>query len=595
MRLPEIDYGGSVQGTAQTAALPYEAAAGTAKVISDGLRAYSQELTRTQMQEAAVKVSEGLNQADLAIKSRKYITPDELRATFGDQLPPHVAEKIAVADELKQSFGDSTADQIPMWAVGDALYAHAAKRVTEAAARTIGGIGWQTDFKDRIAQHVVDRQQSMAQHQLGALDTYLQATQLQQVDRLVNSGDYAGAQAALRASTALPPEIRQRASSMVEVARQEAPAHAAEISTDPAFIKAQLERLQTDPAAKAIPEEKRIRLIETLKTRSLTFEGAAIAQQIATDPKTGAFDPAKAIAAVEAMPDTDLTKPVVRHLIQQRVQMVALADQPREGRLEQGIARFTVLDRGSRDYAELSDQGKARIEEKFRAAQRMARAVGSEDRRIQAETDRYLAALFDGSIPLKGEDGKDQVSINIDQSDLFASGSPTLRELLKSKQKKAQIEYGKDAGVSHQAFTERVNAVSQALGYDPKGTAPQFLKYMLDQRQEWVTAHPTAPSMPPEVAQKMIADAILYGDEGGWHLTRNRYAWQKAQAGEPFQAFPEGEMPDKVRAVLGSLHVATPPAAPVPPVTGAVHITNGTDHGWLQPGKPMPAGWRAAK
>jgi hypothetical protein len=39
----------------------------------------------------------------------------------------------------------------------------------------------------------------------------------------------------------------------------------------------------------------------------------------ATDPKTGVFDPAKALAGAEALPDTDLTKPMVRQLVHQAV------------------------------------------------------------------------------------------------------------------------------------------------------------------------------------------------------------------------------------------------------------------------------------
>lgn len=289
-------------------------------------------------------------------------------------------------------------------------------------------------------------------------------------------------------------------------------------------------------------------------------------------------DPAKAVALARGIKDTDLSDEVDRRLKARAAEdhgLQVAADAPREGRLEQGIARYATLDRNSKDYAALSDPGKARIEEKYKAAQRSARATGSEERRQQNETDRYLLALFDGSLPLKGEDGTDQVSIDIDRSDLFATGSPTLREVLKARQKKAQGEWAKDSGVSLQIFTNKISAVSESLGYDPKTTAKDFLTYMREQRDQWHLDNPTAKAMPREVLDKMVGDAILYGDEGGRHFTRNRYAWQNRSKGDPFEAFPEGEQPDKVQGVLRSLR-----AAPAPKVTRPSRTVDGETRYW---------------
>jgi hypothetical protein len=319
--------------------------------------------------------------------------------------------------------------------------------------------------------------------------------------------------------------------------------------------------------------------------------------QGATDPKTGSFNQTKALAAAEALPDTDITKPIVRQLVHQAIAAATAADAPREGRLEQGIARFSSLNRDSADYTALSDQGKARVEEKFKAAQRAARVNNSEERRQQAETDRYLASLFDGSLPLKGEAGADQVSINIDQSDIFASGSPTLREILKAKQKKAAAEYAKDLGVSATQFQERASGLALSMGWGSGAgsTGSQFITYMKDKRDRWLAENPGKHAPPDDVVRRMFADEILYGDEsGGSMFSRNKYAWQKHLTGEPFVAFGTGDQPANVQAALNQL--GSRPAAPaaVPPVAGATHITDGKNHGWLQPGKPMPDGWRAA-
>jgi hypothetical protein len=277
VKLPDVDYGGPVEGTAQTAALPYEAAAGSSKVISEGLRAYSLELIKTQQQEAAVQVAEGLNQAESEIKARKYVTPDELRATFGDAMPAHVQELARQADERK-SADDVAGSQIPMWKVGDSLYAMKAKQLTEGAAKGISGIGWQGEFKGQMEKFVVDRRQGMTTFQLHAMDEHIQAEQLNLVDKLVNAKDFGAARAILDDSMALSPAIKLKVGAIVEAAKQEQPAKDALSSNDPAVIKAQADRLRSDPAAAAaIPEDKRRSRVLELEERWQGLEAGRLA------------------------------------------------------------------------------------------------------------------------------------------------------------------------------------------------------------------------------------------------------------------------------------------------------------------------------
>jgi hypothetical protein len=283
---------------------------------------------------------------------------------------------------------------------------------------------------------------------------------------------------------------------------------------------------------------------------------------------TAGGDPTKALEAARSVQDTALADEVNRRLRERLTedhQTQLLADAPREGRLEQGIARFTSLDRNSKDYAALSDRGKARIEEKFKAAIRATRVAGSEERRVQAAIDREARADFNTSLIQGMQAGQDPSTLNADE--LHPDASPAARAQLRLDQAKAKKAWTEDAGVSTVEFNNRTSALAQTMGWGSgKGSVgAQFSVYMKEKRDQWLAENPSQKVPPDDVVRKMFADAILYGDgTGGSMFSRNKFAWQKVQAGEPFVAFPETEQPDKVRAALGSLRAPRPPAARTP-------------------------------
>jgi hypothetical protein len=294
-------------------------------------------------------------------------------------------------------------------------------------------------------------------------------------------------------------------------------------------------------------------------------------------------DPAKAGELTRAIKDTTLFDAVDKRIkarVAEDHALDAAADAPRIGRLEVAIDRTGGLDRLSKDYVTLSDEGKARVEAKYLANKRQRRAEGSEERRQQAAIDAQARLDFD-TLPLKGEQGKDQLTADI--AALFPNVSDVGAAALRLRQKKAAAEWEKDQGVTSQQFDQRADAVAQQLGYDPKTTAKQFRTYLRDQRDAWLAENPTRKAPPDDVVRKMLADAILFGDEGGWHLTRNRYAWQKLQAGEPFEAFPEGEQPANVKAALAKLRGGAPAAAesaPAPTAARPRRTVNGETREW---------------
>jgi hypothetical protein len=259
-------------------------------------------------------------------------------------------------------------------------------------------------------------------------------------------------------------------------------------------------------------------------------------------------EPSAAVEAVRAIGDGALRDAVdqrVKARIAEDHAVRVASDSPREGRIEQAIYQGRGLDRNADDYLALSDEGKARVEAKFHASQRSQRAEGSEDRRRQREMDAEAVAHFN-ALPLKAEDGGDQVSIDVDRSDAYANASPTARFKIKAAQKRARGDWDKDQGVSRDEFRAKVDQVAAGLGYDGKGQAARrkaFVDYMVGERQNWLDAHPQAKAIPPEAASKMFEEALKYGDKGGLHTSGNRYAYQSRLSGETFSAEGFDEQP----------------------------------------------------
>lgn len=300
MKLPDIDYGGNVESTVQTAALPMESASGTAKVISEGLRVYSQELLKSQQVEAALRVTEGLDAAKNAITARKYVTRKEVQDSLDGQVPPELSERLKI-------YGDNDTAQIPMWAVQDTLFEHQAKKAVESAAEGVSGVGWQSHFKEAIGRTVQEARQGMAQHSLQAMDAYLQETQRQQIRRFVAGRQYGAAMGVVMGSpeqaSALSAAERQQWKSDIHGAIQESAAVDALSSNDPAEIKAQADRMRNDPVAReAIPEPRRKALAMGLEERYTKFESSRIAEEAFHDgltPGTMVIDEGKSLAALE--------------------------------------------------------------------------------------------------------------------------------------------------------------------------------------------------------------------------------------------------------------------------------------------------------
>lgn len=210
---------------------------------------------------------------------------------------------------------------------------------------------------------------------------------------------------------------------------------------------------------------------EARKGIDRVIEGARVRDQSRTEAdriwaETGGDENA-ASAMVAGIQDTPLHDAVDLRL-KQRVgeerAMRQAADSPRAARLEATISRFLVLDRSADDYIKLSDEGKSLIEAKYRSAQNAREALNTNARQRQDDTDKFLLAWFRGSLPLQGESGKDQVSIDIENSRVLADGSPRLRELVKGEQKMARAQVAKGLSADRQDLSDRADGIALTHG-----------------------------------------------------------------------------------------------------------------------------------
>lgn len=596
MKLPDIEYAPVQRVSDQVPKLDAERRR-SFQVIEEGLAAFGRELVKTETQRATVDLHEGLANVELELNASPYVSAKYVREKLGDDLSKLPAELRAQLTRKHPTTGEETdREDLPTWAFAGAIYEKAARDLTEKASQGISGTGWQTAFKDAAAGDVVQRKARFAAQQAHALHTYLNAEQKSAVERMANTGNFGGALRLLEASHAIDPTERVHVRTALEARQQADPVlQAVQLGDVEAMKKAKAELASPD-AFPALTQHQRYELqkhVETaLKGKALDEEGRAKVDELLA---ASGGDTAKAIVAARGITRTDLFDEVDKRLKGRLAEEHALRvanDTPREGRLEVGIYRFGILDRTSADYTGMSDEGRARVESKLLAVQRTRKAEDSQERRQQREIDRYLEAFYDGSLALSGEQGKDQLSIDIDHSDLFADGSPTLREKLKAKQVKRQAEWQKGQGVSRQMFLDQVNDTARSLGY-AKPKAEAFRAAVVNEYDAYLTAHPDQKVLPPAETARILGDAILVGDSAtstlGHAFSGNQAAFQARMKGDEFHAFPAGEQPAPVRAVLEKLRGTQAPPAPAP---GAKRITNGKQSGWLLPGKPLPAGWR---
>ena len=297
-------------------------------------------------------------------------------------------------------------------------------------------------------------------------------------------------------------------------------------------------------------------------------------------------DPGAALAAVRGIEDTAVADEAGKRLAQRFREDDAArkaSDSQPESRLEIALYQGQGLDRRSRDYQILSEEGKARIEQKAHAAARSGRTD-------QNREDDLLLWEF-RALPLAGVQGHDQISLNVDQADLFAQGSPRLRARVKAEQGRIRRLYEANAGADEREFNRRLDALATSLGYRGSRRA-QFLATVRGDRVTWLLDNPDAKTMPAEEMNRILSEAVTYGEIPGLLNDQEMMAWQarnKAKA-DRFRVPPDADQPGL--AALERIATERAPAAqPRPLPSGAPGRPAQGPNPPPQPGaRPAPAG-----
>ncbi len=314
---------------------------------------------------------------------------------------------------------------------------------------------------------------------------------------------------------------------------------------------------------------------ESSRAAEVESRGAAIVRD-ATDRAYGYVDPAKALAAVEAIPDDQAElKKGVRQLVEHQVaRSEGLRKRAGEEKLneatallEQGVGltspRMAPLKAWLLDPKNGAADLWQRLERGDRAERRADRTSAAEERRHQSELNRVALETFEGLPP------EEKIAVNV--AEIYPDTDRVTRARLAAKQQKARQQWQKDLGVGETEF-QRVVKTEVAGVVTTKKDLEQFLGAVGRERQRWLEANPGKEPPRAEV-QKWIIGQLTMGDtKGGSLLSPNRPRY-KYPANVPFVAVPEDEQ-ELLRKRGASSAPAPVPAAATPPAAAAARVTS---------------------
>ena len=316
---------------------------------------------------------------------------------------------------------------------------------------------------------------------------------------------------------------------------------------------------------------------ESSRAAEVESRGAAIIGE-ATDKAYGYVDPAKALAAVEAIPDDQAElKKGVRQLVEHQVaRSEGLRKRAGDEKLNEAIA---LLEQGvgltSPRMAPLKawlldpKNGAAdlwqRLERGERAERRADRTAGAEERRRQRELNQEALYGFDALPP--------EEKIAVDVAGSFPDVDGPTRAHLRAKQQKAKEGWQKDQGVGETEF-QRLVKTEVAGVVTSKKDLTTFLGAVGRERQRWLEENPG--KQPPRAeVQRWIVDQLTIGDTRGGSLLSPNKPRFKYPANVPFVAVPEEEQTLLRRRGVGAAPAAAaPPVAPTTTAPGAAKVTS---------------------
>ena len=200
MKLPDITLGAVPDAVGPALEGESSAIKGLSKTLADGLAYYGREVLKDQAASANLDLSQGLNDIESELRTRKAIPVDEARARLGpafDMLPAGVRDQptVRTIDPTTGAVIERQAD-IPTWAIASQLFDAQAKQALANASKriTVGvGSGWQADFQKAALPDLMARRNRINDAQLSAMHQDLALRRDAQWQAAARAGDFSTA------------------------------------------------------------------------------------------------------------------------------------------------------------------------------------------------------------------------------------------------------------------------------------------------------------------------------------------------------------------------------------------------------------------
>lgn len=274
-------------------------------------------------------------------------------------------------------------------------------------------------------------------------------------------------------------------------------------------------------------------------------------------------DPAKALAAVDALPG-GAAKKAISDLVDEGVQKgLALKKRAGDDRLNEIIAVHektgSVNDpiiRRNREWLLDPKNGSADLWQSFerglRAERRSAKTSTADERRLQAQLN---AEAFSDFLALPPEE---QLAVDVNGAPQYSDADVTTRNRMRQRQQALRNTTQKGSIVRESEAYKAVDAKAVEAKLN-KDQSKLLKSYMTRWREQWLSEH-DGKEPPRTDFTKALGEALLYGDkQGGSILSPNRFKFQVPE-GERFQPFPSDEQP-VTKDVQPTAQTTSPPPA----------------------------------
>lgn len=229
MKLPDIEYGAPVPDRTRAIGLVDDAQRQAAATLQNGLRAFGQELVKTQHQKAAVQLASDLAAFEQDLSSRTTVTPEWVREQLGEQADS-LLQSAGIREQLVHRTIDPVTGQpvelerkgIPTWVVAGAIYDKRSKDLVGKAMEGITvGDGWKSAFQEATAGDLVQSRARFQAKQLDAMHQDLKQEQDSNLEALMRLGRFGQAISWLDSSSAFDPGEKAKRQERILAVEQE--------------------------------------------------------------------------------------------------------------------------------------------------------------------------------------------------------------------------------------------------------------------------------------------------------------------------------------------------------------------------------------